>query len=210
MKLGMVKELETKLRAKNFTWADNLKKAQIPWHIAHKFLIIISIVTALSLSVNSIGSALKDAERNTTNITISLDELKNLKDQKKSDNSNKRNLTRGNLEGTANSKQTAEKEADRYWPNIEKWQLKLAEISSSEEYLTLETDKEKATYISKQREPYKRMAPTFVGNNIDYISRSELVTKFQQKQRKQKLIRNQSLHMMLLQLKIMKKLEIQF
>ena len=184
MKLGMVKELETKLRAKNFTWADNLKKAQIPWHIAHKFLIMISIVTALSLSVNSIGSALKDAERNTTNITISLDELKNLKDQKKSDNSNKRNLTRGNLEGTANSKQTAEKEADRYWPNIEKWQLKLAEISSSEEYLTLETDKEKASYISKQREPYKRMAPTFVGNNIDYISRSELVTKFQQEAKK--------------------------
>ena len=184
MKLGMVKELETKLRAKNFTWADNLKKAQIPWHIAHKFLIMISIVTALSLSVNSIGSALKDAERNTTNITISLDELKNLKDQKKSDNSNKRNLTRGNLEGTANSKQTAEKEADRYWPNIEKWQLKLAEISSSEEYLTLETDKEKASYISKQREPYKSMAPTFVGNNIDYISRSELVTKFQQEAKK--------------------------
>ena len=184
MKLGMVKELETKLRAKNFTWADNLKKAQIPWHIAHKFLIMISIVTALSLSVNSIGSALKDAERNTTNITISLDELKNLKDQKKSDNSNKRNLTRGNLEGTANSKQTAEKEADRYWPNIEKWQLKLAEISSSEEYLTLETDKEKASYIAKQREPYKRMAPTFVGNNIDYISRSELVTKFQQEAKK--------------------------
>ena len=184
MKLGMVKELETKLRAKNFTWADNLKKAQIPWHIAHKFLIMISIVTALSLSVNSIGSALKDAERNTTNITISLDELKNLKDQKKSDNSNKRNLTRGNLEGTANSKQTAEKEADRYWPNIEKWQLKLAEISSSEEYLTLETDKEKASYISKQREPYKRMPPTFVGNNIDYISRSELVTKFQQEAKK--------------------------
>ena len=184
MKLGMVKELETKLRAKNFTWADNLKKAQIPWHIAHKFLIMISIVTALSLSVNSIGSALKDAERNTTNITISLDELKNLKDQKKSDNSNKRNLTRGNLEGTANSKQTAEKEADRYWPNIEKWQLKLAEISSSEEYLTLETDKEKASYISKQSETYKRMAPTFVGNNIDYISRSELVTKFQQEAKK--------------------------
>ena len=183
-RIGMLRELKSRLKAKGKTWYKNINKALLPWHIAHKFLIMISIVTALSLSVNSIGSALKDAERNTTNITISLDELKNLKDQKKSDNSNKRNLTRGNLEGTANSKQTAEKEADRYWPNIEKWQLKLAEISSSEEYLTLETDKEKASYIAKQREPYKRMAPTFVGNNIDYISRSELVTKFQQEAKK--------------------------
>ena len=184
MKLGMVKELETKLRAKNFTWAGNLKKAQIPWHIAHKFLIIISIVTALSLSVNSIGSALKDAERNSTNITISIDELKALKDQKKADNNDRRSLTRGNLEGTANSKQTAEKEADRYWTNIENWQAKLAQIYSSEDYLALETDKEKVAYIAKQREPYKKMAPTFVGNNIDYISRSELVTKFQQEAKK--------------------------
>ena len=117
----MVKELETKLRAKNFTWAGNLKKAQIPWHIAHKFLIMISIVTALSLSVNSIGSALKDAERNTTNITISLDELKNLKDQKKSDNSNKRNLTRGNLEGTA-IKVGNSNEFSYYCPDKKVWE----------------------------------------------------------------------------------------
>ena len=147
-------------------------------------MIAISIMTALSLSVNSIGSALKDAERNSTNITISIDELKALKDQKKADSNDRRSLTRENLEGTANSKQTAEKEADRYWANIENWQAKLAQIYSSEDYLALETDKEKAAYIAKQREPYKKMAPTFVGNNIDYISRSELVTKFQQEAKK--------------------------
>ena len=184
MKLGMVKELETKLTAKGYKWAKNLKKAQIPWHIAHKFLIVISIVTALSLSVNSIGAALKDAERNATNITVSIDELKALKDQKKSDNSDKRSLTRGNLEGVANSKQIAEKEADRYWTNIENWQIKLASIYSSNDYLKLETDAEKAAYIAKAREPYKKMAPTFVGNNIDYISRQELITKFQQEAKK--------------------------
>ena len=87
MKLGMVKELETKLRAKNFTWADNLKKAQIPWHIAHKFLIMISIVTALSLSVNSIGSALKDAERKVENRNILIADL-----QKKNEELSNENL----------------------------------------------------------------------------------------------------------------------
>ena len=184
MKLGMLKELQARLTAKQFTWAKNLNKPITRTNFWHKFMIAISIMTALSLSVNSIGSALKDAERNSTNITISIDELKALKDQKKADSNDRRSLTRENLEGTANSKQTAEKEADRYWANIENWQAKLAQIYSSEDYLALETDKEKAAYIAKQREPYKKMAPTFVGNNIDYISRSELVTKFQQEAKK--------------------------
>lgn len=180
MKLGMVKELETKLTAKNFSWAKNLRKAQIPWHIAHKFLIVISIVTALSLSVNSIGSGLKKAER----YTFLKGELQTIYNQIKSDNSDKRSLTRGNLEGIANSKQIAEKEADRYWTNIENWQSKLPQIYSSNEYLRLETEAEKSAYIAKAREPYKKMAPTFVRNNIDYISRQELITKFQQEAKK--------------------------
>ena len=143
MKLGMLKELQARLTAKQFTWAKNLNKPINRTNFWHKFMIAISIMTALSLSVNSIGSALKDAERNSTNITISIDELKALKDQKKADSNDRRSLTRENLEGTANSKQTAEKEADRYWTNIENWQAKLAQIYSSEDYLALETDKEK-------------------------------------------------------------------
>ena len=184
MKLGMLKELQARLTAKQLTWAKNLDKPIKRTNFWHKFMIAISIMTALSLSVNSIGSALKDAERNSTNITISIDELKALKDQKKSDSNDKRTLTRGNLEGTANSKQTAEREADRYWPNIEKWQDTLASIYENEEYLALETEEEKASYIEAKRKPFKKMAPTFIGNNIDYISRSELVTKFQQEAKK--------------------------
>ena len=184
MKLGMLKELQARLTAKQFAWSKNLDKPIRRTNFWHKFMITISIMTALSLSVNSIGSALKDAERNSTNITISIDELKTLKDQKKSDSNDKRTLTRGNLEGTANSKQTAEKEADRYWPNIEKWQDTLAGIYENEEYLALETEGEKTSYIEAKRKPFKKMAPTFIGNNIDYISRSELVTKFQQEAKK--------------------------
>jgi hypothetical protein len=179
-----LKELKARLIAKGKSWANNLNKALIPWHLAHKFLIAVSIITALSLSVNSIGSAMKDAERNATNITISINELKELKDRKKSYSNDKGTLTRGNLEGTANSKQTAEREADRYWPNIEKWQDTLRGIYENEEYLALETEEEKTSYIEAKRKPFKKMAPTFIGNNIDYISRSELVTKFQQEAKK--------------------------
>ena len=186
MKLGMVKELETRLQAKGFVWAKNLKKAQIPWHIAHKFLIAISIITALSLSVNSIGSAMKNAERNSTNITVSIDELKALKDQKKSDSSEKRSLTRGNLEGIATSKQTAEEEASRYWPDIQKWQERVKEIDED----TTLTNDEKDALKSKERTVYVRRAPGFVSNkNIDYISKIDLVNAFQKEAKKSEVDR---------------------
>lgn len=177
MKIGMIRELRTRLEANGFNWANRLGKALIPWHLAHKFLIAVSIITALSLSVNSIGSAMKDAERNTTNITVSIDELKALKDQRKSDNTDKRSLTRGNLEGIATSKTTAEAEASRYWPDIEKWQLRVREIDEDLEL----TDEEKADKKIKERAAYIKRAPTFISSkNIDFISRTELVNKFQE------------------------------
>lgn len=183
MKIGMVRELRARLEAEGYSWANRLKKALVPLHIWHKFLILISIITALSLSVISIGSAMKDAERNSTNITVSIDELKNLKDQRKADNTDKRTLVRGNLEGTATSKITAESEASRYWPNIEKWQAKLEEIHASQEYNELD-DKDKPGYIDRLRKPYMTKAPSFIGKNIDFISRTELVTRFQNEAKK--------------------------
>lgn len=179
MRIGMLKELRGRLLSKGKDWAYNLNRSILPWNIAHKFLIIVSIITALSLSVNSIGSALKDAERNSTNITVSIDELKLLKDQRKSDNTDKRSLTRGNLEGIATSKQTAEAEADRYWPNIEKWQQRLKEIDESDK-----TEEEKLSIKNSERQSYMKRAPTFVNKNIDYISRTELVNRFQSEAKK--------------------------
>lgn len=180
MKIGMLRELRGRLLSKGKEWATNLNRAILPWNIAHKFLIIVSIITALSLSVNSIGSALKDAERNSTNITISIDELKLLKDQRKSDNSDKRTLTRGNLEGIATSKQTAEQEADRYWPNIEQWQQRLKEIDEIDKPV-----EEKNSIKNNERQIYVKRAPTFITkSNIDFISRTELVNKFQTEAKK--------------------------
>lgn len=160
MKLGMVKELETKLTAKNFSWAKNLRKAQIPWHIAHKFLIVISIVTALSLSVNSIGSGLKDLER----IMISKEKAQTLENQRKSDNSDKRSLIRGNLEGIATASTKAQESTDMYWPIFEQWQNKLSGYKAE---LENEIDEEKIleieNKIKKERQSAYDRAPRGIG-----------------------------------------------
>ena len=164
MKLGMLKELQARLTAKQFTWAKNLNKPINRTNFWHKFMIAISIMTALSLSVNSIGSALKDAERNATNITISIDELKALKDQKKADNSDKRNLTRGNLEGTATASIKAQENADKYWPIFENWQNKLAQYNIDLENETDEEAKVKIkNKISSERQSAFNMAPRGIG-----------------------------------------------
>lgn len=164
MKLGMVKELETKLTAKNFSWAKNLRKAQIPWHIAHKFLIVISIVTALSLSVNSSGSALKYEERNVTNITIVIEKFQTLENQRKSDNSDKRSLTRGNLEGIATASTKAQESTNMYWPIFEQWQNKLSGYKAE---LENEIDEEKIleieNKIKKERQSAYDRAPRGIG-----------------------------------------------
>ena len=55
MMIGMIRELRTRLETRESTrdWAGGLRKAELPWQIAHKFLVVISLWTALSLSVNS-------------------------------------------------------------------------------------------------------------------------------------------------------------
>lgn len=164
MKLGMLKELRARLTAKQFAWSKNLDKPINRTNFWHKFMIAISIMTALSLSVNSIGSALKDAERNSTNITVSIDELKALKDQKKADNNDKRSLTRDNLEGTATASTKAQENADKYWPIFENWQNKLAQYKAD---LENETDEEKIveinTKIKKERQLAFGAAPRGIG-----------------------------------------------
>lgn len=179
MKIGMLKELKARLTAKGKSWANNLNKALIPWHLAHKFLIAVSIITALSLSVNSIGPAMKDAERNTTNITISIEELQTLKNQRKSDNTDKRSLTRGNLEGTATASTKAQENADKYWPIFENWQSKYLKYRAE---LENETDEEKIleieNKIKKERQSAYDMAPRGIGVTLtDMDTMSPIILK---------------------------------
>lgn len=180
-KIGMLKELRTRLKADNITWYKNINKALIPWNIGHKFLIGLSLVTTVNMAVNSVGNAIRLAERNSTEITISIEELQKLKDQRSEDNQSRRDLARNNIKGTSDSKNTAEAEADRYWPNIEEWQNRLDAIDKDPNM----TPEEKTATKNSERPVYVKKAPSFVSSkNIDFISKTELISKFKETAKK--------------------------
>ena len=177
MQLGAIKELQSRLRASGFVWsAENLNADKWKWGLVHKFLVSISIITSISLSVISIGTAVRDAERNSANITIAINELTELKDQQRTDTQDKKALTRSNIAGTANSKAKAEEEAERAMPNIYAWQSRLVEIDAMDI-----SSAEKTVLKNKERPEYTKKAPTFVtSRNIDYISKVEVVNGFKE------------------------------
>lgn len=71
MQLGAIEELKTRLKSFGYTWYKNLNKLSWKWHVIHKFLIGVSILTSISLSVVSIGTGVT---RNATKLK-QLDEL---------------------------------------------------------------------------------------------------------------------------------------
>lgn len=56
MQLGAIGELKTRLHNVGYKWYKNLNKLSWKWHTIHKFLIGVSILTSISLSVVSIGT----------------------------------------------------------------------------------------------------------------------------------------------------------
>lgn len=59
MQLSVIKELQARLYDNDFKWAKNLNKPKLRWNIAHKFIVVVSLITSISLSVVSIGDAVR-------------------------------------------------------------------------------------------------------------------------------------------------------
>lgn len=71
MQLGAIDELKTRLKNYGYKWFNNLNKIAWKWQVIHKFLIGVSILTSISLSVVSIGTGVT---RNATKLK-QLDDL---------------------------------------------------------------------------------------------------------------------------------------
>lgn len=140
MQIGMIRELQTRLEAKGFEWASGLKRARFGWHIAHKFLIIVSIVTALSLSVNSIGAGIRNMEQNIKNMSADTTELIELKSSYKAGNVDVRAAKKENISGAKQAQETAAAEVARYAKRLKEYQSQYFQIADD---LNL-TDEEKA------------------------------------------------------------------
>lgn len=171
MQIGMLKELQTRLESKGKTWAKNLKFARLPWHIAHKFLIVVSIITALSLSVNSIGAGIRTMENTIKNMTADAELLVELKNSVNEGVQEKRTAAKESITGQKSAQETAKEEVALAWTRIAEYQSQLDKIDADADIAA----QEKAAQKSALRKAAVNRAPKGVNSsNIDYMTQTQL------------------------------------
>ena len=168
MKIGMLKELRTRLKVQNFQWYKNITKALVPWQLLHKLLICISLLTAMSMSVNSIGAGIRAMQQNIDNMTRDAETLIELNKSVNSGVKEKREAAKDNITGAINAKDDARKEVDRYYSRLVQYQ---------EDYFAIpedDTDARQAV-ISK----IVREIPGATAKNAIYFTKADLQRSIQ-------------------------------
>ena len=130
--LSVISELQTRLN--EFGQSESAKKLLKPklkWHFGHKFLVAISVITALSLSVNSIGAGMRNIEQTIKNMSNDANELIELNNSVNQGVHDKRNSQKSNISGTISAQETAKAEVDRYVTRLKNYQSKYFEIQDS-------------------------------------------------------------------------------
>lgn len=170
MKIGMIRELKARLEARSINWAYRLNKAVIPWHVAHKFLIAVSILTALSLSVNSIGAGIRTMEQNINNMQKDAELLLDLNKSVNDGQKDNRSAKKDNITGQLTAQQNVVANFDNQWKYVEDYRrrrdLLVEEKQTADEDRAKEIDAE----ITRLRRDSANKAPEGVTfNNIEYV-----------------------------------------
>lgn len=171
MQIGMLKELQTRLEAKGKAWAKNLRWARLPWQIAHKFLVLVSIITALSLSVNSIGAGIRTMENTIKNMTADAELLIELKNSINEGVQDKRSAAKESITGQKNAQETAKEEVALAWQRIAEYQSQLDKIDSDLD-LTYQERTDKKAALKKAA--VSRAPKGVNASNIDYMTQTQL------------------------------------
>ena len=174
MKIGMLKELRTRLKVQNFQWYKNITKALVPWQLLHKLLICISLLTAMSMSVNSIGSGIRAMQQNIDNMTRDAQQLIELNNSVNSGVKENRSAKKDNIMSTKNAQDNAKKEVEKHWPLLEKYQTKIRTIRQNEEL----ADEDKDKQIAKIKKEAVDALPVVSNKNVEYISKPEFEREF--------------------------------
>ena len=183
MKIGMLKELRTRLKVQNFQWYKNITKALLPWQLLHKLLICISLLTAMSMSVNSIGSGIRAMQQNIDNMTRDAETLIELNKSVNSGVKEKREAAKSNITGAITAKDDARQEVDRYYSRLVKYQ---------EEYFATpedDIDARKAIIDKIVRE-----IPGATSKNAIYFTKADLQKSIQKTASRNETINDTSLY----------------
>jgi len=170
MKIGMIRELRSRLEARAFSWSNRLGKALIPWHIAHKFLIAISIITSLSLSVNSIGAGIRTMQQNIENMSNDAAQLIELNKSVNSGVKDKRTAAKSNITGVISARNDAKEEVERYYSLLVKYQT---------EYLNLSDEDKDGEIGQKIIQRIVKEIPGATARNAIYFNKADLQKSIQ-------------------------------
>ena len=178
MQIGMLKELKARLFAKGKDWANNLKKALLPWQIIHKFLIAVSIITALSLSVNSIGAGIRKMEQNIKNMSYDAEQLLELQHSVRDGNKDMRDASKENISGQTKAQQNVAKDFDEKWKYVKDYRAKRDALNVEKESADEERAKQIEEEILKLKEEAVNLAPGGVKSyNIDWVEEYTIKNK---------------------------------
>lgn len=178
MQIGMLKELKARLLAKGKDWANNLKKALLPWQIVHKFLITVSIITALSLSVNSIGVGIRKMEQNIKNMSYDAEQLLELQHSVRDGNKDMRDASKENISGQTKAQQNVAKDFDEKWKYVKDYRVKRDALNVEKESADKERVKQIEEEILKLKKEAVNLAPEGVNSsNIDWVEEYTIKNK---------------------------------
>lgn len=134
MQLGAIADLKTRLKNFGYKWYKNLNRIAWKWQIIHKFLIGVSILTSISLSVVSIGTGvtrnatkLKQLDDLITEGTKYVEVVNTAKDQ---------SLAASVAKSVDTSEQDAiaftEEQMNKLWPAVEQYKADREAFNSTE------------------------------------------------------------------------------
>lgn len=128
MQLAAIKEIESRLRELGYEVKKRFRWVRIKWNVVHKFIIGISIITSMSLSVITIGNGVRAMEQNIKSMTSDANELIELNNSVNSGVKEKRAAAKSNITGSITAKDDAKQEVSRYYSRL---------VSYQEEYFSL-------------------------------------------------------------------------
>ena len=149
--------------------ALRFNKAKFGFNVIHKFLIAVSIVTSLSLSVITIGNGIRTMEQTINNQSKDADKLIALSNSYDKSIEERKNAGKDGISNKKEAVDLIKDEIETAWARIQEYQQKRDEIDSS----TL-SDEKKNTLKKQLRTEVNRKTPGVNENNIDFMTKTTL------------------------------------
>lgn len=174
MQLAAIKEIQSRMLTLGYEVHKRFRWLKIKWHSIHKFLIAISVITSISLSVITIGNGVRNMEQNIKSQTADAQYLIDLKSSINEGNTDKRSATKSNISGTITAQETAKAEVERYFNRLVQYQEQYFKIQDSDL-----SDEEKKTQGDAIIQKIVKEIPGATARNAIYFSKADLQKSIQ-------------------------------